>query len=850
MPYNITTTCPPLTGIFGSAVTDYLISVTIPITGGNIIIPVGSTRFYKNLHSAYQSVSGLLFNETANVVFKLDPEEINEPFNLDLTHRSSNVFTVSGTSLEWESTKHPSLLGSPIVSVAGLSTVKLSATISFDANYSIPAVGDYINITSLSGRHVGSFHADFLSGNRISLNYGTEIPNKRTTDSSSPVSIKAGDPVLLTYLGSSTSSEVIFVSGFSVDVVSPPIQASTIRLTRSIQPSTQLERGFVVQIGTPSSFRNGTFTQTANSTTITFLTGSNQPDAPTNTWLNEGDCIFALGQVRIVQSVATNNTCTINLPFRTGITAGFQELVSTPVPYLIKTHFERYRGVHKVVAVNSNNVTVEIIDYGYKTTDPIKTPTPPTPGDRTNSYFEIGHRQVPLPRFGIHSAGAPQGADIIPTENLQYNRDKIFKTKLNFTNTTFVNNNACIYLLGNLKSLTDVCLVVEKPFPYVGLAVGSSGVRKAPASINIGTPNGGAVGIYGFLASAYLAFEDTTTNSYNFSVTNVYNNYDNEIGVQFIPFPNFTKLTDLANTETGVTYPLKNSFNIRNVYGLNKLMQIYSLAGAIGTFNNTVIRDIITGYLGDIKPIKLTLVGGYSNYCYFGTQFPALNTAEYIYISYNSSGYQGPTILGRIFKAESYVLRDGNGGGDISDFYYGDVYNSTIVMRSGFIGQIYDADIVYSFMELANVHVVGVRSDVQFFLTNVTGGRTRAAHSPALVPGYSPSFSGGGFYFGTADNTWTSGIDSGNVPPGQFYFIPTPIYALASVNKTQFESTTNFYNCGYAGGVLNSSATSITLDTDRASKFNNLQNSAVLDDSSATVISQGFNTATNNFILY
>lgn len=831
-----------------SSVANFLLNTTIPVTGGNIVIPVGSTRQFTNLYTAYQSISGYIFNETANVIFQIDPEEISEPFNLNLSHRSSNVITISGTTLDWQSTQHPDILGSPITNVAGVSTIRLSATISFDPNYSLPAVGDYINITSLSGRHVGSFNDfDSLSGNRILVRYTSDvIPSNKTTDSSLPRAIQPGDRVLVTFLGSSTTSEVRTVSSFGLTQRGGGIVSQTIflRETSGTLFNTDLESGVLIQIGTPSSFRNGTFTQAANSTTITFLTGASQPDAPTNSWLNEGDCIYALGQVRVVQNVAANNTCTINLPFRTGTAAGFQESVTTAVPYLIKTHFERYRGVHKVVAVNGSNVTVEVTDYGYKSFDPVKTPNAPTPGNV--NYFDKGHRQVPLPRYGIHSMGMPQDTPIIHNAEYRYNRDKIFKTKLNYTDSTFTTNNACMYLLGDLKSLTDVCIVIEKPNPYIGLAIGSNGIKRAPSSINLGTDGGGAVGIYGFLACGYLSFENTNTGGRNLSITQIYNNFDNEIGISLNPFPTYSKLVDLTNTDPAFTYPLKNSFNISNsvFYPIANPLILSSAASAGGNLTHISIRGVVPGYRTGIISRDITLTGGYS-FLYH----PHV-AGSYIYCSQNNNSYYPGSLLNANF-VEAHILKDRDGSG-----WYGlnigtAVYFGTIIFPNCFINGLYKTDVGFSFIELGNTQMFYIGEPVNFAYVNITGGRTKTT-GPAFVAGYmdNPADAGGGLYYLYAGRgPFTTVTEGGDNPVGHFYFLPNLIYYHPSgdSNDIVLQSTSFIYNCRYAGGIVHDGVVSSEINTSNATKFNNQQNSAV--NQAGTVLATGFNTSTNNYIL-
>jgi hypothetical protein len=875
MPYNITTTCPPLTGIFGSdcigdsraiinnnftivgeticalsatidnnlqslsAVTDYLISVTIPITGGNIIIPVGSTRFYKNLHSAYQSVSGLLFNETANVVFKLDPGEINEPFNLDLTHRSSNVFTISGTSLEWQS-----IQGSPITSVAGVSTTRLSATIAFDPNFSIPAVGDFININSLSGRHVAPFiHFDSLSGDQIFMKYSSDIPDKTLPNSALERPIQIGDKILITYFGSGTTINVRTVSGFTTRAVrretgGPTTSTSsiiTLQETSGHRFNEYIHQGITMQVGTPSSFRSGcNITQTLDSTTLTFSDG-----VATNTWLNPGDVIYTCGQARIVHSVSNGPTCTINIPFRVSTPGGFQQSL-TNAPFLVKTHFERYRGVHKVVAVNSNLVTIEIMDYGFKTFNSIQTPTPPAPGN--TNYFDKGHNQVPLPIHGIHSIGIP-----LPfTAYKAPFRDKIFKSKLNYTNCNFINNNACLYLLGDFKTIDSFCIVCEKIDPSVGIVIGNTGLQQKPASITIGSSNGG-IGIYGFLSTAIASFDNTVTNGQNISFTQVYNQFNQEIGQQFFPFPNLQKLTSTTNTEIAFSYPFKNIFNIPGILG--KAWSFYSTINASGAISFVNIRDVYGSYGSNIKGSNMTITG-----CYefaIGNRLNNDNVSHtFVYLSENCNAYNGSQAF-NLNYAECHVLRDSDGAG-----WYGlgalNVRNSIIIYRTCFIAGL-NGTIDTCFIDMQNTVLLYPYRDTNMPYCHITGGGTLEywQATPFIFPSQAYMPSGGGLNLLYPNNlTFKTVYESGDNPVNMWYFIPSIVNFNAGTNKFILENASYIYNCSYGAGLLGESLTQLTLDVEKATMFNCAAISTRGLSNAATVIGTGFNTTFGRFVNY
>jgi hypothetical protein len=81
----------------------------------------------------------------------------------------------------------------------------------------------------------------------------------------------------------------------------------------------------IVQMGNDGAYRNTTFTQTTGFYVPYAITGwpsfkgilTFADGVPTNTWLNEGDVIYAMGQMATVDAVSSNNKCIIDAPFKT-----------------------------------------------------------------------------------------------------------------------------------------------------------------------------------------------------------------------------------------------------------------------------------------------------------------------------------------------------------------------------------------------------------------------------------------------------------------------------------------------------------------------------------------------------
>jgi hypothetical protein len=135
-----------------------LLTDILTLTGGQITIPVGSTRQFKNLQSALNSLTSYLFEDTADVQILLDNQTFNETDTINLSHDYGDRITIRGVGdLNFKSAK-----GSPVLSVAGVNVSTLSATIALESGSTVPAVGDYVNIYAISGRHASYFPDTYI----------------------------------------------------------------------------------------------------------------------------------------------------------------------------------------------------------------------------------------------------------------------------------------------------------------------------------------------------------------------------------------------------------------------------------------------------------------------------------------------------------------------------------------------------------------------------------------------------------------------------------------------------------------------------------------------------------------
>jgi|GEM_PF-2672614 len=372
---------------------------TLQLTGGNIIIPVGSTRNFQTIQSAFNSLSGLLLDSTAVVTISCDPETFNTTSTTDISHPNGDKITLAGTTQEFR------CLNNPVISVSGGFTYAnrvtgwnpLSATLAFNPSFNIPAVNDFVYIQSVSGRDATIYaggqymHTDNNCNIRFrwpgypgySLDTQDHLNYAGLLFCPFPLS---GARAIISVLSAGTTSHLVrtvaALSGTtgSGDTISPAIVWSEPRVASfaNLGPGNTKPNNFpIVTIGTPDSYRGTTFTQIPSSYSVlsTLRTPDNLPVLPfdvtipavltfsdataTNTYLNPGDWIYASGQCRQVIAVSANNRCIIDRPFYEGTASGRTSTINTATPFLIKTHFERYAGLHRVAAVAGSNVTIQ-----------------------------------------------------------------------------------------------------------------------------------------------------------------------------------------------------------------------------------------------------------------------------------------------------------------------------------------------------------------------------------------------------------------------------------------------------------------------------------------------------------
>ena len=488
---------------------------TLQLTGGNINIPVGSARNFTNLQSAIHSLTSYIFEDTANVQILLDDENFNETNTIDLSLDYGDRLTIKGQG----DYNFKSTIGSPVFSVSGVNTSTLSATILLNASSHVPAVGDYVNIYSVSGRdasYINSlriFNTSFLVTQDIAGQTNGASP-LRSGESNNYISV--GDKVLVTILTggndtTTTMSQVYTISSINGNYTAEGYYRNQYNFASqaSIFPSFagNYNRNIVIQSGNPQSHIGNTFTQlSAAGPHVTnpvfnanyILTFSDA--TATNTYLNPGDQILALGQTRFVEAVSSNNTCFLDFPFKTGrkglsgynIFDGYS--ITTNTPYLVKTFYERYRGCHRVAAVNgTTSITIEIPDYGFFKSG--------MAGSGSSLQIISG---LPLPRYGVESIGNPiTYVNQINGTSIASPQSKILKTKLNFSN---INSTAlypvlsagfpCLYLNGGkIYNIDNLVVVNEGITKARGIDIGFGvGELNASSSISIGNSGLGIVG--------------------------------------------------------------------------------------------------------------------------------------------------------------------------------------------------------------------------------------------------------------------------------------------------------------------------------------------------------------------
>lgn len=479
---------------------------TFELTGGNINIPVGSARTYKSITGALNSLSGYAFDSTANVQIRLDDETFISPNLIDVSHPYGNRITIKGANTySWRSINNGT---NPIVSTNGVNVPTLSATITLDSTFStIPAVGDYVTIESVSGRDVGwCSQMQDVNGYTITLQPSAALV---ATRSGAYFNISVNDWALITKLSP-------FAAGPVTSAVIPITSIGPTSLYgigwHSLSLSAQAfslgsdSRYIMVQVGTKDSNIGNKFTQTMHPDATRAILTFDNTAVNTNTYLNESDFIHALGQFTHVYETSSTNKCIVFPPLYTNGAgnSGRSATISTATPYLVKTAFERYKGCHKVVAVAGSDVTIEMMSYGHIT------PTMAPNSSGTTIYPLSGQK---LPFYGINNLGYNINA-VAPAGGAGFVTNKIFKTKIDFsTNTSsyqFQATNSILRLLDNMV------FVRENATAALCLFLSNDG-----AEINFGS-----IGAWGNYTYAAICQDSSSLSLGRFYATQVLRNYN------------------------------------------------------------------------------------------------------------------------------------------------------------------------------------------------------------------------------------------------------------------------------------------------------------------------------------
>ena len=482
---------------------------TLQLTGGNINIPVGSTRQFTKLQSALDSLSSFIFDDTADVQILLDDETFNETSPIDLSHDYGDRITVRGANTYPFRTVQQNC----VLNVSGSNIPALSATIQFNSSLNIPSVGDYVTVTNISGRDAG-----FATFGQDCDNYTIfAIPssNPNLIRPGTYTKIRTGDWALITKLspfaaGPITSAAIpitaVDARTFSgIGWTSVSLSATSFVLGTDI-------RYVMTQFGTADSNIGNKFTQTlhpdGNRAILIFNDAVN-----TDTYLNEGDFVHALGQFTFVQQTSSANRCIVFPPLYTNGAgnSGRSSTISTATPYLVKTAFERYNGCHKVVAVAGNNVTIEMMSYGHI--------TPSMVSLGTSVHVISGQR---LPIYGVNNFGYDISDRYNNVSKIAGLSCFIHKTKLNFTsaaasltgNSAFVLDNAQLNYFDNVVVVNDSANTIARLFN-----IGSS--KSSQMTL------GNSFAVWGNFEQAILLGNKSNLNMGNFYATQVIRNYNN-----------------------------------------------------------------------------------------------------------------------------------------------------------------------------------------------------------------------------------------------------------------------------------------------------------------------------------
>jgi hypothetical protein len=418
-----------------------LLTDLLTMTGGNITIPFGPGSNYSNLAAALNSLSSLLFDDTANVVLQATEGTQSFSSTLNIDHPSSEKITIQGSYSPFQSTVSTNFSGSdtPVISVSGgftsstapTTASSLSATFTYNSDFSIPATGQYILISGTSGRHAqyftaGPYQTENLGGKmcfRIQMD-----TNGSSTGEAGRLFYTPGSKILANkFTTTGQISSKIFTVESTQLIVPPYYGASQIICAEAYDANFGNITDVTFCLANPQAYRGTTLT--FNGSTITFSDAT-----ATNTYLNPGDTLMLLGQAVTVHTVAANNTCTVLDQLRVNEVpplSGTRTSTTIPRPFFIKTHFEKYRGCHKVVSVDTatNQCTIET---------PIRLFVG---GSQFPNPYGVAY---PLPRFGVHSIGVAESV---------YPQGRLLKSVLDISNI----NTAIEGRFNSLSNLVFYC---------------------------------------------------------------------------------------------------------------------------------------------------------------------------------------------------------------------------------------------------------------------------------------------------------------------------------------------------------------------------------------------------------
>lgn len=383
-----------------------LLTDLFTLTGGNIVIPIGSTRAYKNFSTAFNSMSSYLLEQTnSSVTFAVDPEVITETSAITLNHPDGEFMTLSG-SMQFGFVAKATSPGtnSPVTSVAYTTGGALSATLQFDNTLTDPQPGNYINIWSVSGAEARQIVNPYTVGaDGMPVLYSATVP---LTEYGTLGFLTTGSPVV--YYRQTAATTWPSFSGRIVSV--DRLTSSTVKYTlggvADTAGGTSLatfvgNSDWFMDTGTPESFKGNRITTIALNNVLSASTLTFSDARATNTYLNEGDLILVLGQVFPVVQVGASNTCVIQGCIRLPAATGWNRTAAVPAGgyyYLVNSRVDYYVGAHRVVArPTANTVTIEIAQSCVVSPETARKGT--------------GRTLFPPPRHGVSQIGlSTQGA--------------------------------------------------------------------------------------------------------------------------------------------------------------------------------------------------------------------------------------------------------------------------------------------------------------------------------------------------------------------------------------------------------------------------------------------------------